>query len=225
MRLTDLLGAFRRRFIILIIGLLVTAAAVTGAVSRVEPTYTAQASIVLLPPRSAGTGGSNPFLSLQGLTQALDVLTISLNQRVAEEIPSGNQRRIDLGPDLSGSAFNRNSDGPILQVSVRSDTAASSLAYLDDVVALVAPTLEQIQTDIRVPTNTQVYSQLIATDKQPAVSQQPRIRAAFVVFIVFFLLTCFLVVAIDRWLTGRRTRRLERAKERLGASSASTGKG
>src|ERR1700716_4105637 len=64
-----------RRWPVTILGLILTATLAAAAITTVKPTYTAQTSVLLVPPVKAG---QNPFLALGGLEQIADVASRSL---------------------------------------------------------------------------------------------------------------------------------------------------
>jgi len=75
MNIADMMGALRRRWYVLVVGLLVAVAAAYGAWSVVKVDYTRTATQLMLPGPGTIPEDANPFLYVGGLSQAADVLT------------------------------------------------------------------------------------------------------------------------------------------------------
>ena len=87
MYLSNLAMMVRRRWILAIVGLGLTAGLAVAGYFVAKPTYQATASILLLPPATTVPAEGNPFLQLGGLDLTVDLLGKALSdQGVTQQI-------------------------------------------------------------------------------------------------------------------------------------------
>src|SRR5690554_385163 len=108
MYFSDVMRRLLRRWYVLLIGFVLTGIGAYGVFETVPVRYEAHASMLMLPPDESVElqEGSNPYLLLGGLEQALAVLTTRLDsQAVREELTSSAGDYAVAGDTTSGAAF------------------------------------------------------------------------------------------------------------------------
>ncbi|WP_449386432.1 hypothetical protein [Cellulomonas soli] len=218
MYLSEILAGLRRRWWIVLVGVLVTAAGATYVVSLVPAEQVARASVLLVPPEVVVGDTGNPYLGLNGLQPAADVLARALNdgQAHAELAPPGGTGDFVVSRDTSSS-------GPVLVVEVTDTDPTSAVAMLDDVLAAMPPMLEQLQADVDAPADSYIRMTVVTRDDLPESSSKSQIRALLVAVAGGLALTVFLTYAIDGLLVrrGLERRRGARAAGTAGGHAAS----
>jgi hypothetical protein len=194
-----------KRWPVTILGLLITAALAMAAISTVKPTYTAQTSVLLVPPVRAG---QNPFLALGGLEQIADVASRSLaDESTANAL---------LAKGLTGTyALSRDQSvsGPIVAVVGKDRSAAGALAMMRAVADMIGPKLTQLQNDAGVRNSALLIQPLNLTTQPQAVlvrKSQQRATVAAAAFGLF--ITLMLLIGAERWSQTRSVRRQRRDK-------------
>ncbi len=200
------LGALRtsllRRWYLTMAGLIAAGALTVLTASFVTPTYTASASVVLLPPASSLEDGGNPYLSLGGLSQTVDVVTRALTsdatrKEIAAAVPDGSY---EAAPDWSTS-------GPILTLDATGPTQQATMDTLEAVLAQVPTTLSTLQDQLGVANNAQITSTPLAVDEEPEAVQQTRMRATVAAGALALIGAAMLIGAIDGLLLRRKARK------------------
>src|SRR4029453_17578217 len=132
----DFIVGLRRRWYVVLAGLLVTAGLAGATIRFVPITYTSKTSLLMLPPQSAIGSKGNPYLNLGGLTQAVDVLSARVNagQSTQELLSAHPGVDTTIGPD-SGTA------GPILLISSTAESPQESTQVRDRLAAIVPDAL------------------------------------------------------------------------------------
>lgn len=166
------------------------------------PTYEANASVVLVPPVEQVKEGSNPFLYMGGLEQALAVLTVRVGSpAVADPI---------LGKDPSITytvARDAGTAGPIVRITAEGYSEAVTLRILNDVVKAMPESMTYLQDELKVPAKVRITVMTIVQDEtaKPVMKKQQRLVLTLVA--VGALLTVLATAILDRMLTARKTRR------------------
>jgi hypothetical protein len=192
MNLRDLLGAVRRRWYVVIVGLLLTAGMCVGATKLVPVEYTAGSSVLLLPPNSTvGTGG-NPYLSLGGLQGAVDVLGRAMtSEQVVTELTGGS-------PDETYTfEADATTSGPLLVLAVKSRSSDGALGLMQSVLDRAPTVLRDLQTEVNAPTESLITMSVIAQDSTVEVDRKSQLRALIVVLAVGLALTFFATLLFD----------------------------
>lgn len=202
MYVRDLLLSLLRRWYIIVAGLLVTAALCGVAFIKIPLTYEATGSVLLLPPKSSVGSRGNPYLYLGGLAQAVEVLSARLNastiRKPIEE--SHPDTTFDVGQDQT-------STGPLLSVSVSSNSEAETLAVVKAVMAEVPRALTGMQDDLQIPEGSRIGS-LILTDPTEATElSKTRSRGVIALAGVGVAGTVLLAGLLDGLLMARTRRR------------------
>ena len=210
MQAGDVLGALRRRWLIATSGLVLTATLALLAGVYVGPTYSAHAVVVLLPPAPADAV-DNPYLYLNGLTQARDVVEQSLGseqfrQRLTRQFPSADYT----------VAADPLSSGPLLDIDAEASTSMAARRVMDLLVRNAPLTLQSLQDRLKVAERAKIKALTVAADDRPAVVRKSQIRAVIAVTGLGLTVTFLLVALVDGLVTRRR--------ERAAAGSGKSGK-
>jgi len=206
MYMRDLGVSIRRRWYLALGGLAVTAGLCALAATVVPPTYEAQASVVLLPPTGTVGQGGNPYLQLQGLSQAVDVLTRAMTAQttidaVAQAAPTG---KFDVTPDWATS-------GPILIVHATAPTPDAALATMEAALQQVPNNLRRLQTALNISTPSQITSLTLTQNREATAVQKDRVRALVAAAGLGLVGSGFVISLLDGLLLRRSTQRGLRA--------------
>lgn len=203
MRFTDTLVAFRRRWVIAIVGLLATAGLGYAAWQIVPPTYEVKSYLLLLPPKSTVTDKGNPYLQLGGLQQAVDLLGVALSDQASQQEVA---ELISKTAEFEVAADGRTSS-PVLVVTARDDTKESALRVRDWVVAKAPGRLQSLQTSVGVGKNNLVTMTILTADRDPEEVGKTQLRALLVAVAGGLALSAATVAIVDAWLLRRAARR------------------
>jgi hypothetical protein len=129
MEFSEILAQLRRRWWLVLLGLLATGAMAYGTTLAVAVQYTAQSSLVLIPPQTTTDAPANPFLGIGGLNPAADVLVRALNSGTFHDqhAPAGGSSKYTVARDTDAS-------GPLLVVDASAATPQATMDLLDAVV-------------------------------------------------------------------------------------------
>jgi hypothetical protein len=200
---SDIFGALVRRWYLVALGVAATVALCLMAARFVAPTYEAQASVLLLPPRvisDVGGNGGNPFLGLGGLGPAASIVSRAMTDSgTAQGLKDqGSQGKYTVAPDLSSS-------GPVLLVTAAAASPQEALQTLGLVLEEVPRTLSTLQQSVGAPTKTLLTTTVINQDRKSVEVRKSQIRAILVAILAAMGGTVFGVSLIDG-LLARRTR-------------------
>lgn len=161
MFLHDLGHALLRRWYLVIVGLLATAAGVYGIQQYIPVTYKAEASVVLVPPETAVIEGENPYLYMGGLDQALSVLIVRMNsESIAQQI-------LRDDPDLTYSlAKDATTTGPIVVIESEAPSGEAAIDTVDQLLKSMPPNLVAIQDALGVQKNARISVMTIVQDQE-----------------------------------------------------------
>jgi uncharacterized protein involved in exopolysaccharide biosynthesis len=177
MRVGDLLGVLRRRWLLVIVGILLTAGLSGGAYVTFKPTYEVTATVLMLPPapQTPGTGSTNPYLQLSGLQQVVDLVGVSLT----DQAKTLELEAISKDVEFTVKADTR-TDSPLLVIDVKDSSPETAVAIRDNLVASVPVRLAEMQQALAVSQRDQVTSTVLTLDAQPEEIGKNRVRAAVV---------------------------------------------
>jgi hypothetical protein len=222
----DFLLGLRRRWWVALIGLVLTTVLGVATALLVPVTYTTTTSLLMLPPRSTVGLKGNPYLNLEGLGQALSVLS-------ARVTASGPARALALThPDIDFSvAQDTTSAGPILLITSTSPSPIEAVQVRDDLVDLTPRVLLDMQNELSVQPSSRLTFSTLAEDPLPKKEIKGQLRAVIAIVAVAggatLLGTGYLdqLLAVRGQLMGRRRRRreLQQGWWDTGAESEPTG--
>ncbi len=197
MRVGDFFGVLRRRWLLVLVGLLLTTGLSAGAYVLSKPTYEVTATVLLLPPapQTPATGSTNPYLLLSGLQQVVDLVGVSLT----DQAKTLELEAISKDVEFTVKADTR-TDSPLLVIDVKDSSAETAVAIRDNLVASVPVRLAAMQQALAVGVRDQVTSTVLTLDTQAKEVGKNRVRAAVVVGALGLALT---LVAAAMWDTHR----------------------
>ena len=203
MAVSDLWGAVGRRWYVVLLGVLATAALTFGVSQVVPVTYETKALVVLLPPTTQKDLGGNPFLGLNGLDSLAAVLGRSMtSDALAAEVKAvSDKATFSVGPDSTTS-------GPVILATVEDPSSAGATKVLDRILAEVPIRLKALQIENGAPADTLVSQTLVSRDAEPKAQNKDLIRALIVVAGAGLAASIAAAALVDRLLSGRRASRL-----------------
>ena len=198
MYFSDLGASLRRRWYFVLVGVLITLGLAAGAAKMFPATYSGQAVVVLLPPRSADA--ANPYLAIGGSEGVVPALTAAMtdSKTVLNLEASGVSRKFTIGPDLAAG-------GPLVLVTTEEATPAEAIASLNTVLDRVSVVLNTLQADAGAPASSRVTADVIARDAKAQTVRKTQIRAVIAVVAAGLALTVLLTAALDGLLMRRRS--------------------
>lgn len=178
MLLRDGLEALRRRWVVVLVGLIIVAAGGLGVFMLVGPRHEATATAVLLPPSTTSVRHAddytvgNPLFYLSGLTQPRDL--------VINRLRSGNVEaefeRLHPGVTYDVSADSRSS-GPVIVVTTSARTEAAALGALADLNEQVTATMTDIQQALNIEPAARITVFQVTNDRQSTIDRAAQLRA------------------------------------------------
>lgn len=202
------LEALRRRWYVLVAGLLITAGLAYGAWQITPPTYVARGTQLLLPPPAqVDQGTHNPLLELGGLEAPAALVIAQLN---------GQEARESLFEHSAEAEYTVESDpalrGPTVMVTMGDVSPEAVMASLTLVLDSVPTILSDIQADLDVPSNATVTSMRLAIDIEPRTETSDTLRTVVIAVGAGLALTIVMVVGLDALLRRAKSRRLKQPR-------------
>jgi capsular polysaccharide biosynthesis protein len=205
MPIGEFFAVIRRRWLLVLVGVLLTVGITVGAYVVSKPTYEITGTVLLLPPASsADAANANPYLRLGGLNQAVDLVGVALTDQTTQL----EMQAISKDVQYSVQSDVRTSS-PLLLIDVKDSSPETALKIRDILVARVPVRLDAMQNALGVGTKDRVTTSVLTLDKQAAEVGKNRVRSAVVVGVVGLGLT--LVIAA-LWDARRPRRRRSRAR-------------
>lgn len=204
MYLSEFWASCRRRWYLVVVLIVASTALCWMAAGKIQPSYDAKASLVLIPPRTPDDPDANRYLDLGSLSNSVDVLSRSMisedTAKLLEKAAPGAE--YDVSHDLTTSA-------PIVLVSVSSKERASAAAMLDAVIGQIPRDLTQLQDEIGVKPQFRITALVVSQDSKPIPNQKTRARLLGVLVVALLFGSAVLIAVVDGLLL-RRSRRAER---------------
>lgn len=203
MYLLELVGGLRRRWWVVVIGVLGAAALTYVAFTLVPADHEAKASLMVLPTAKVANEAGNPYLVLGGLEPAADMVAAAMNSGPVHEAlaPSAGPATFEVSRDTSSS-------GPMLLVEVTDTDPQRALALLDSVVRTMPEVLTKLQAQVAVrPTSNLLTLTEVTRDTQSEPSIKKQLRATLAAAVGGLALTVFGTNALDGLLMRRSGRK------------------
>jgi hypothetical protein len=194
-----------RRWLWVIVALVVAVVAGAAAYVLVGPRQASTAEVLFLPSvnQPGDTPGvltkTNPFRSLDsslGVVAGVVQVSVTDDQTQASLIQAGYRATYTVGPNLAENA------GPSLLVKVEDKSGPMAQATLGAVLKQMDATLARIQADRKVPAGQFITAMVVTSLPHPSPDRKTQIQLAVVAGIVVFLLLIVLILLLER----RRTR-------------------
>lgn len=211
MFLHDLGHALLRRWYLVIVGLLATAAGVYGIQQYIPITYKAEASVVLVPPETAVIEGENPYLYMGGLDQAMSVLIVRMNSdSIAQKI-------LHNDPNLTYNlAKDATTTGPIILIESEAPTGDAALDIVDKLLKSMPPNLVAIQDALGVQENARISVMTIVQDHEATEVTKKQMRMMIAGAGGGVALTLLFTGWIDQMLNKLKVRRAAKKAKKKG---------
>lgn len=211
MYLRDLADSLLRRWILVVLAVMMTAGMCFLAARSIAPTYKAEASMVLVPPKSVVEPTANRFLGLSSLTQAVDVLTRLLNADETQELvhKTAAAGTYEATVDDATSA-------PVLVVTAEAPTAAAAGALVDAVLKQTPSSLAALQSKLSIAPKAAITSIPLTRDA-PKADQKSRLRAIAALGVMGLAGGAVLIGALDGLLLVRASKKELRRRRNDGA--------
>lgn len=198
MYLAELWASCRRRWRFLLVLLAVSAALCWVVAGRVAPTYEANATLVLVPPKNVENPKTNRYLDLGSLTDSVDVLARSMgsSETVDELEARAPGAHYEVMPDETTSA-------PILLVTASGSDEQSAAVMLRAALERVKVNLAKLQRSIEIPPPYQITLMRLSQDPEPKASQSSRLRVLGALAAGLLLGSALATAALDGLLRRR----------------------
>jgi capsular polysaccharide biosynthesis protein len=209
-----------RRWIFVLVAIVVAAAAGIGVYKAIPPKYQTTSSILFYPPQTSPgvTGKLNPFLNLGGSmgvwANIVGIQAVS-NDTANSLYSGGATATYTVVENLGENA------GPILNVTVSDKSAAMTehtLTAVDSKILQLGETLQTAQgvTD----PNMLIRGTVITSDTKPKAVHKTQVQDAAIAAIVVFIIGLALILLAERLL--ERRRKANEARISAAVSSAPT---
>lgn len=209
----DLAGAIRRRWYVLLLGLLITPVLCFGALQVVGAKYEAKAMLVLLPPGASVPKAGNPYLNLGSMQPVVGVLSDSmLSQQTAQAVRKVSPTAsYTVTPDPATS-------GAVLIIDVKDVTSAGAAKVMKRLAAMAPQQLSELQAATDTPSHGRITTDLVAQDRQPVTSHKSQQRAGLLVAAIGIALTVLGAAFVDGVAGRRQRRRAARQGDKVAAN-------
>lgn len=198
MAFSRVIGALKRRWYIVVVGLIVTGG-IAWAVPQISPPeYTARGLVLLLPPVSQDTG-TNPFLALGGLEIPARVVVAAYSSNALKEQIATQDPKADVAVSMEESTR-----GPVIAVDVKAASADGAISMLTYTAQSIPDTLARLQNEVQVPDASRVKSMPLTMDVEAEENKSGTIRLLIVGIGGGLALTVLAVYAFDAALPKRR---------------------
>ncbi|MHC3000550.1 hypothetical protein [Microbacterium sp. HJ5] len=199
MKPADVLQLLRRRWYIVLPGLLLAVAAVVGTWAVVGPQYERTGTQMLLPgAANLPEGATNPFLFISGLQIPADVLVQSVGD------PIGLAATLSDYPDSEVVVERATGSAPIIRTIVTSPSDAEAEALLAVVMNHAVEVLDDLQTSENIPPASRIEIVTLTTDVESTQLQRTRIVSAAAAGIGVLAVTLGLTALVDGLARRRR---------------------
>ncbi len=176
MLFAELPSVLLRRWYLVALGLLATLGLSVWTTSLVPVRYSAQAEVLLLPPRTTTGLSGNPYVDLGGLGPTRDVWARALSDPTVQErlVEQSALGKLEVSPDLASPA-------PLAVMTVEAATPQAALSLLAKLLDESPRTLRSLQSDLDVPEAAFITSTVVTRSSTAMVVRKPQIRALLVV--------------------------------------------
>jgi hypothetical protein len=189
-----------RHWLLMVLGVLVTAGLTTFAFVRVPPTYTSTGVVMLLQQSSSAVpGGENPYLVMDG---SLGVTAAAVLRAVSDS-PVMAQKVADIDP--SGTfLITAVMEGPFLQVDTDASSPANTLAIQALAEEQMGETLTRLQAEVGAPSKLQIRLSQVSSPTKPKIVLKRKLQLVGGVLFGGLALTVSCGFLIDRLRPGSR---------------------
>ena len=192
MALSDVLGPIRRRWYILLVGLLL-AAGMGWATAVLAPSqYTARGLVMLLPSQLTTGPKGNPLLNLGGLELPARVLIAYYSSEPAKSDLEKFAPKAEVTVSMEESTR-----GPIIAVDVTDVTADGAMSVLQHVTDSIPENLARIQNSVNTAKQAAVGSMPLVLDNEAERDISGTVRLVLASVVAMLALTFFVLFSLD----------------------------
>jgi len=201
MKLADILSALRRRWYIVVPGLVLAVIVTATTWTLTGDDYERTATQVLLPGESSVPEDGNPYLYIGGLGQAADIVVRALSSpNVVDPIVQrhpGTEITVERDPSTSGPVF-------MITVLASSDRTAEDV--VDTLVARTAIVLDELQDEQSIAERDRITVMPIFVDEESVVERRNRLTVTAFVGVGSAVLVLVLAALTDGIVLSRARR-------------------
>lgn len=222
MYFSDAIATILRRWVIVVVGLLVAVGLGLVVISIVPTRYQATAEVLILPPSRPVQDGdrANAYM---GLPNALTSTTTLVGSSLMSLETQG--ELTDLGYASEYNVAVVPGAGPLLSISVTDTDADAALALRDVLNERVESELRRLQSEEDVPLTQYMTTRVFNANSEAEVLAGSRIRALAAVLAATALVTAFAVFGVERMATRKaRTGVLNESSTEDGHGDAESGR-
>jgi hypothetical protein len=193
------LRVLRRRWYVVLAGVLATLALCWAAATLAPAKYEVTSSVLFLPPETiVGGEPTNPYLNLGGLDGVADVLSTALQSTSVEEAikDAGLDAEYEVNRDTTLSS-------PVVVLNVLGTSPKDALGAQTFLLDRLPARLDELQQGVGVPTSATITSTVITEDETPKANRKSQIRALLVVAVLGLGGTYLAAAVVDGVLLGR----------------------
>jgi len=198
----DVIRALGRRWYVVLIGAIATAALTVGAYVTTPPEYNARGLVLLLPAPSVVGEGGNPLLNLGGLEQPAGILVAYFSSAPAREEVKAQSETAQYVVGIDDSTR-----GPVIVVDVTDADPQTTLDVLNHIIDRIPEQLDALQDQVDAPADSVISSTPLTVDEKADRDMGGTIRMVIAALVVGVAVTCITAFALDGILRRRRLRR------------------
>jgi hypothetical protein len=195
----DVIRALGRRWYLVVLGAIATAALVLAAYISSPPAYNARALVLLFPSTSAVGERGNPLLALGGLEQPAGVLVAYLSSDAAREEVEQRSETAEYLIRIDDSTR-----GPVIAVDVSDTDSQRALNTLGFILDRIPQGLAELQEQVDAPAEAAITSMQLTVDEEAERDIGGTVRIVIAALVVGVAGTCATAFALDGLLGRRR---------------------
>ncbi|MGW5421707.1 chain length determinant protein [Streptomyces sp. NPDC003943] len=215
MDLAEIFRVMRRRWYVLVPGLLLTAGLTVGAWLLVPVSYQSQSTVAMLNSRKGAAADGNPFLSMEpSLTGMADSLARNVNSDASKADLKAEGLTLKYEAKIADNA-----QGPLLWLTVTGEDRAAVLKGNKTLMAFTAERLKELQADQKVSSDSMIRITTIVPPQTPEPQLKNKVQylvMAAGLGVVLSLVATFFAEARRRGTKPRRHRQEPEAGEAAG---------
>lgn len=200
--IVDVIRALANRWYLTLLGLLLTAAMAWGAHTAAPPSYEASGLVLMLPSKSAASKAGNPLLVLDSLGQPAAILVAHYGSDSARQRVASVSSTADFTVLLDDSIR-----GPVIRVNVKDQSAESTMAVLNGLMADLPKQLDRLQRQVGATNDSYLSSMTLSVDTAPEVSNAATLRLMIAAVLLGLVGTVLATSSFDSFFQGNRRRR------------------
>lgn len=186
MFLLEFVQVVRRRWLIVVTGLVITLAAAVLVSAVSPPTNRVTAEMLLLPPPSSVPSGGNPYLYLGGLNAVVDILAVGMTDSSTASAlrDAGVDPDFEIGRDAGSAA-------PMIALTVSATGEAEALRRARVILDQIPVKLHDLQAKAQVPQASLITTITVVAPKTTQLDRKGQLRS-----LVMLVAGCLILTAL-----------------------------